>query len=595
MAYRKLIDTLIEQHRGRFVHSAGDSVLAEFVSVVNAVQCAVEIQTTLKMENATLPAERRMEFRIGINLGDVIADGVEIYGDGVNVAARLESLADPGAIFISGSVREQLGNKLPLGYADLGERSVKNIAHPVRVFRVLPESEASERPATKTWAARKYVRRCAFSIIGIGIIAATIVLVQHVSFKPPHTHASIPPAEQPALPLPSIPSIAVLPFTNLSGDPSQEYFRDGISDQLINNLSRLPGLFVIARNSSFAYRGKTVREHEIGRELGVKYVLEGSVREVAGQVRIGVQLADASSGTEMWTQHFDRRLTDIFSVQDEIVGKVVTTLDLLFKLGDVNTPQGASSRPTDNLEAYDDFLRATEFFWRMTRDDNVKARQWDEKAIALDPKFAEAYASLAWTRWMDAWNRWSDNPPEELRRASEATQKALTLDESNCTALGLLSEIDWLQMQFDQAVSDARRAVAINPNSAAGYHALSDALLNAGEPEEAVHAAERAIRLDPVGQELYVYDIGLAYVEMGHCADAVPLLKRNLVAYPGNLVSHLFLAAAYAELGRERETRAETAEIRRIAPQLTLASLSSTKDTTWNKRLRDDLRKAGLK
>jgi class 3 adenylate cyclase len=236
-AYRKIIDALIEQHRGRFVHSAGDSVLAEFVSVVNAVECAVEIQTTLRTENAQLPAARRMEFRIGINVGDVIADGIEIYGDGVNVAARLESLADPGAIFISGTVREHLGNKLAFGYADLGEREVKNIAHPVRVFRVLQEAGAARPTATKGQAARKYVRRGGFSLVGLGIIAATIVLVQHVSLRPPHSHASVPPpAEKPALPLPSIPSIAVLPFTNLSGDAKQEYFSDGISDQLINNL-----------------------------------------------------------------------------------------------------------------------------------------------------------------------------------------------------------------------------------------------------------------------------------------------------------------------------------------------------------------------
>jgi adenylate cyclase len=249
----------------------------------------------------------------------------------------------------------------------------------VRVFRVLPEARATELTArsTKAQATRKYVRRGAFSLVGLGIIAATAVMVRHVSLKPPHSHALRPPPE---LPLPSIPSIAVLPFTNLSGDPKQEYFGDGISDQLINNLSRLPGLFVIARNSSFAYKGKNVREQEIGKELGVKYLLEGSVHRQADQVRIGVELVDASAGSEKWTARYDRPLKDIFAVQDEIVGKVVTTLGLLLKLDQMKLPRGLSAgQPTDNIEAFDDSLRAFESFWRLTKDGNAKARQWAER------------------------------------------------------------------------------------------------------------------------------------------------------------------------------------------------------------------------
>src|ERR1700674_1493799 len=256
-SHRKLIDSQIEQHHGRFVNSAGDSVLAEFASVVEAVNCAVDIQTGLKAENASIAPERRMEFRIGVNLGDVMVEGEQIYGDGVNVAARLESLAEPGGICISGTVREHLGNKLALSYEDLGAQSVKNIAEPVHVWRVLPDGAAQGRLGTRTLP-RKYWRSGILSLTGLAIVIATIILVQHVSLKPQPTHASIPPAEKPALPLPSIPSIVVLPFSNLSGDPQQEYFSDGITDQLINDLSRLPGLFVIARNSSFSYKGKTV-------------------------------------------------------------------------------------------------------------------------------------------------------------------------------------------------------------------------------------------------------------------------------------------------------------------------------------------------
>ena len=250
-SHRKLIDSLIEQHHGRFVNSAGDSVLAEFASVVNAVQCAVEIQTTLKSENASTPPDRQMKFRIGVNLGDVMVEGEQIYGDGVNVAARLESLAEPGGICISGKVHEEVRSKLTLGYEDLGAQVVKNIAEPVRVFRVLAES-ASKAPRTR----RKYVRHAAFSVAGLTLIAATIVLVQHLSLRPPHTTASIPPEQPPALPLPDKPSIAVLPFANMSDDPKQEYFSDGITDDLTTALSRLPDLFVIARTSAFTYKGK---------------------------------------------------------------------------------------------------------------------------------------------------------------------------------------------------------------------------------------------------------------------------------------------------------------------------------------------------
>jgi adenylate cyclase len=598
-AYRKLIDALIEQHRGRFVHSAGDSVLAEFPSVVNAVQCAVEIQTALKAENAALPAERRMEFRIGINLGDVIADGVEIYGDGVNVAARLESLADPGAIFISGSVREQVGNKLPLGYTDLGEQSVKNIAHPVRVFRVLPEGGAGERSAGRTTqATRKYVRRGAFSIVGLGIIAATIVLVQHVSLKPPRTSASIPPPEKPALSLPNIPSIAVLPFTNLSGDPQEEYFSDGISDQIINDLSRLPALFVIARNSSFTYKGKSVREQEIGKELGVKYLLEGSVHKEANRVRIGVQLVDASSGTDVWTQKFDRPLKDIFAVQDEIVRKVIATLGLVLKLDQMKLPHGLSAgQPTDNLEAFDDSLRAFESFWRLTKEGNAKARLWAEKAIEQDPKFAQAYAILGSCYWSDVLFRWSENPKADLERAAELARKALALDDSNGLALSQLCEIDWMYRQFDRAVADGERCVAINPSYPICYQALSDALATSGRPEEALRAAEQAIRLDPSGKDFYDFFVGAAYVEMGRFQEAIPLLKRHLAAYPDELYGLMNLVVADVEVGRSEEARTEAAEIMRVNPQFAVSSPENgtTKSIEFNRHFNDDMRKAGLK
>jgi adenylate cyclase len=593
-AYRKIIDSLIENHRGRFVNSAGDSVLAEFASVVEAVNCAVEIQKMLRAENANLPLERRMEFRIGVNLGDVMVEGAQIYGDGVNVAARLESLAEAGGICISHTVHDQVSTKLTLAYKDLGEQAVKNIAKPVRVYRVLQDGMPAARRAKRQ---RSYSRIGVLWLAGLATIAATTVIVQHISLKPPRTSASIPPQERPELPLPNIPSIAVLPFTNMSGDPKQEYFGDGISNQLIEELSRLTGLFVIARNSSFAFKGKATPEHEIGRELGVKYLLEGSIRRTLDRLRIGVELVDASSGTEMWGQRFDRPLKDVFAIQDEIIGKVVTTLGLILKLDRLNRWVEVPS--TDNLEAFDDFLRAREYgiataSW--TRDDEIKVRRWLEKAIALDPNFAQAYAFLAYAYWWGASGlaQWSANPQADLQHARELAQKALALDDSNEAALRLLSYLD-SQDRPDQAIAEAERVVAANPNSAFGYEVLSDALNGAGRPEEALRAGEKAARLDPIRADFYAYTIGGALVEMGRHQEGITVLKRHLAAYPDNLVAHYFMIVAYAELGRDRDAHAEAAEVMRISPNFSIASLARYKNMRSHPRWAIDMRDAGLK
>jgi adenylate cyclase len=589
--YRKIIDQLIENHRGRFVNSAGDSVLAEFTSVVEAVNCAVEIQDTLKGENQTLPPERRMEFRIGVNSGDVMVEGEQIYGDGVNVAARLESLADPSGICISGVVHDQVKGKLDLTYQDLGVQRVKNIAEPVHVWRLLLNGNAP--PCRNIRRVRqRYWRGGMLSLGGLAVIVVTILVVQHLTFKPPRTHASIPPQQKPTLPLPKGPSIAVLPFLNLSGDPQQQYFSDGISDQLINDLSRLPGLFVIARNSSFAYKGMATKEHEIGRELGVKYVLEGSVRKATDRVRIGVELVDASTETEIWAQRYDRPLKDIFAVQDEIVGKVVTTLGLILKLGGTKS---FVSRLSDNAEAFDDLLRAVEYYSRQTKDDNRKARRSLEKAVELDSRFADAYAWLGGTYRFDVLFGWSENPEADLARSSALEQKALALDDSNSMALAVLCYDDYLQGRYDRAVAEGERATTINPNYAPGYEALSVALVASDKLEEALGAAEKAMRLDPAAQDFYGYFVAVPLVLMERYQEAVPLLKRTVAMIPNQVWAHVMLVIAYTELGRGRDAEIEAAEVMRISPQLTLASLPKNKNAALDNRLRSDLRKAGLK
>jgi len=595
---RKVIDSLIQHHHGRFVNSAGDSVLAEFASVVNAVRCAVEVQSALKKENAELPPERRMEFRVGINLGDVIVDGEQIYGDGVNVAARLESLAEPGGICISGTVHDQVRDKLALSYEDAGEQEVKNIARPVRVWRVLAEPGPGAKVATRTpRVPRKYLRSGIFSLAGLAIVAGTIVLVQHLSLRPPTTTASIPPARTPALALPDKPSIAVLPFTNMSGDREQEYFSDGITDDLTNALSRLPALFVIARTSAFTYKGKAVKVQEISRQLGVKYVLEGSVRKADNQVRITAQLVDATTGDHVWAEHYDRSLRDIFSLQDEIVRKIVTTLNLQLTLQE----QGVLVRKTtDNLEAYDDLLRGMESLGDETKEANAKARDMFERAAELDPQYASAYASIGWTyalEWAYQWN----TDPEILARANEMAQKAVALDDSSPVAHGILSQVCLFSRQNDQAIAEAERAITLDPNRADGYVGLAFILRFSGRADEAVESIKKAMRINPHYPPEYLLVAGLAYCQAGRYEEAITAQRAAVSRNPNLLGSRICLMACYSMAGRDEAARAELKELLRLNPNFSFERATKQvgppyKNPADGKPMIDAIRKAaGLK
>src|SRR5713226_5466935 len=594
-SYRKLIDSLIEQHHGRFVNSAGDSVLAEFASVVNAVQCAVEIQTTLKAENANLPPDRRMEFRIGANLGDVMVDGEQIYGDGVNVATRLESLADPGGICISRTVHENIRNKLPLNYEDLGEQAVKNIAEPVRVFRVMMDGGTTRTTTRATERSlRKHWRVGVFSLAGLALIAAVIVFVQHLSLRPPTPSASIPPAQPPALPLPDKPSIAVLPFANMSDDPKQEYFSDGITDDLTTALSRLPDLFVIAQTSAFTYKGRALKVQEISRELGVAYVLEGSVRKADNQVRITAQLVDATTGDHLWAEHYDRPLKDIFSLQDEIVRRIVTTLNLQLHLAEKGV---IVARRTDNLEAYDNFLRGWAYGWSLTKDGNVKARQLFQKAVKLDPSYADAYSSLGWIYFWGWVHQWSGDP-NDLDRALQLEHQAIALDDSLPLAHAFLGRMLVYKRQYDQAVAQGERAIDLAPNFAFAYFWLGQTLSRSGRPAEAIGLMQKTERFDPRNRELYESEVGISEVLMGRYKEAIPILKKNLTVYPDSLWGHGWLAVAFVELGRKEEAQAEAAEVMRISPDFSLKVERQRwplKDQTMSERYFADWHKAGLK
>jgi adenylate cyclase len=400
-AHRHVMDALIAHHRGRIVGTAGDSVLAEFASVLDAVQCAVVIQTSLKAENINLPATRQMEFRIGINLGDVMVDGEQIYGDGVNIAARLEALAEAGGICISGVVHEQVKNKLALTYDDLGAQAVKNITEPVRVWRVVMDDAATAlaeqvmqrqaQPGVRSPASQKSrvgTAHLRWVVAGLMLIVASVVAIRYLSRPPlgPQSSSLVPQeAQPPSLPLPDKPSIVVLPFVNMSEDPKQEYFSDGITEDLTADLSKISSLFVIARNSAFTYKGKPVKVQDVSKELGVRYVLEGSVRKAGDQVRVTAQLVDAITGGHLWSERYNRELKDIFALQDEITQQIVAALRVEVREAE---RERVKRIPTENLTAYDYVLRGWEYYRLITKETTVQARQMFEKAIALDPNYA---------------------------------------------------------------------------------------------------------------------------------------------------------------------------------------------------------------
>jgi adenylate cyclase len=462
---------------------------------------------------------------------------------------------------------------------------------------VVLDGHITSRPAAGRFSARNYWRGGVLSLTGLVIIIGTILIVQHLSFKAPRTSASIPAPEKPPLPVPNIPSIAVLPFTNVSGDSGQEYFSDGLTDLLITRLSKVPGMFVIARASSFSFKGKAVTIQQVGQQLGVRTVLEGSVLKTADRVRINAQLADASSGANLWTQTFDQPLKDIFTMQDEIVRRVVTTLGLLFKVNALHL--GSIVREdlqTDNLDAFDAGMRCLENFWKMTREGNATARQMCQTAIALDPNYSEAYSGAGWVYENDVGFGWSKDPAGDLERASLFAHKALALDDSNTMALALISDNDRFSGRFDEALIEAQHAVATDPNNSFVYWFLALALDANGKPDDALRTIQEAIRLDPALADLFDIEVGGAYLQAGHYQEAISAYKHGSTSFPTVLSSHLGMAVAYTELGRDQDAQAEAAEVIRLSPHFTLPRPEFwNKNVAWGKRVDADLRKAGLK
>ena len=527
-AYRTAINDLVQQYRGRVVDTRGDNILAEFTSVVDAVNCAVEIQRELAERNAELPYNRKMEFRIGVNLGDVIEEEGRIYGDGVNIAARVEAMADAGGICVSGRAYDQVENKLGLEYENLGEHQVKNITRPIRVFRVLsfPGAAAHRVVRAKETLGRRW-RKIAFSAAGVVLVVVMLGIWQFYMRRPTEEPASV---EKMAYPLPDKPSIAVLPFVNISGDPEQEYFSDGLTDQIISTLSKIQNLFVIARNSVFIYKGKPVKVQKVAEDLGVKYVLEGSVQKTADRIRITAQLIDAIRGHHVWSESYDREPKDIFDIQDDITMEITKALQIELLHGE--QARIWQKRTTTNLKAYLKLLQGHYYFYRGTKADNMRAQQLYEEAIGLHSGYANAYAMVGWTHFMDARFGWVKSRAESMKMAFKYAKQAIALDDTLDYAHTLVGAIYLIQRKHEKAIAEAERAITLNPN---GEHVLSTlaALVScSGRWEEGIEISERALRLNPFPPVMEVHWLGRAYFMTGRHEQSITTWKKALNMSP---------------------------------------------------------------
>jgi adenylate cyclase len=593
--YKEIMIGLIQHHHGRVVDAPGDNVLAEFASVVDALECAVEIQKELKTRNDELPENRKMEFRIGINLGDVIEDGEQILGDGVNIAARLESLSEAGGICISGTVFDQVRNKLELGYEYLGEQTVKNIALPVRVYKVLMEPEAVGKVLGEKRTKPIPWQRPVTVLVIILIAIAAAMAIWRLYLHPTRPPVEVASKEKMAFPLPDKPSIAVLPFVNMSGDPKEEYFSDGITEEIITALSKVPYLFVIARNSTFTYKGKPVKVKQVSEELGVRYVLEGSVRKEGGKVRITAQLIDALTGHHLWADRYDRDLKDIFALQDEITMKIITAMQVKLTVGQL---ANLWAEGTKNLDAYLKCMEAYTNYLRTTKEGNALGKKLAEEVIALDPKYPRGYVLLAQIYLWDILLGTTESPEKSLARAKDLAEKAIALDNSESTAHGLLGSIYLMSRQHDKAITQVERAISLNPNDASNCIRLGFVLLNSGRPQEAISALKNHRRLNPVPSQQYYLQLVTAYRLSGQYKEAIETGKEALRQVPNNINVHLQLTAAYMMMGREEEARAAAAEVMKINPKFFLEWYTKTiyfKNQNDIDKTIDALRKAGLR
>ncbi|TYO65040.1 adenylate/guanylate cyclase domain-containing protein [Bradyrhizobium hipponense] len=603
---RELIDPKIAQHQGRIVKTTGDGMLAEFPSVVEAVQCAVEVQQAMFARNRDLQPDKRIVFRVGINLGDIIVDEGDVYGEGVNVAARLEALAEPGEVCVSQAVHDQVRDRLPsLTFEDRGEHSVKNIARPVRVFGVNFDNYAA--PIAAPMAAVRLPSRA----LRAGIVAAGVALVVVCAglwwqlgrtppparigvTAPPGTSNSAAPAEASAPRL----SIVVLPFANLSNDPEQDYFADGLTEDLTTDLSRISGSFVISRNTAFTYKGKPTDAKQVSRELGVRYVLEGSVRRSANQVRVNAQLIDGETGAHLWADRFDYQRGDLFQMQNEITARIARTLSL--ELVEAEGHRALRQRP-NNPNAMDLVMRGTAIMNRTRQGDDLsEARRLFQETIRLDANMAPAWEGLAGTFLFNS--RFSPSREEDLRQAGEAIERALTLDPKSALAHHMKATLHYQFGRLEQAVTEYETAISLDRNFANSYGMLGATKVILGQPQEAFEHVQKAIQISPRDSSLSVWQlfVGVANLHLGRDDEAVVWLRKSVDLNPRSSFGHLFLASALALAGQEAAARVEMAEFQRLNPGFTLGRFKAVEPSdrpafvAQRQRVYEGLRQAGM-
>jgi TolB-like protein/class 3 adenylate cyclase len=548
---RELIDPKIAEHRGRVVKTTGDGILVEFPSVVDAVRCAMDVQRGMAERNLDIADEQRIDFRVGINLGDIMIDAEDIHGDGVNIAARLEGIAEPGGICLSDSAYQQVRDKLAIDFDDMGEQQLKNITRPVRAFRITPPAIAQPTALAK-----------------------------------------------PDLALPDKPSLAVLPFQNMSGDPEQEYFADGIVEDIITALSRVHWLFVIARNSSFTYKGRAVDIKLVGRELGVRYVLEGSVRKASNRVRITGQLVDATTGAHVWANRFDGALDDIFDLQDQVTASVVGAIEPRLQQAEI---ERAGRKPTESLDAYDYFLRGMASFHLFTRDSLMEARRLFQRATELDANYASAYGMAAWCVHLSKTNGWLLDPEREIAEGVRLARRAVAVGKDDPTALWSGGHsLAYLAAEVETGAAYIDRAIVLNPNLAAAWSVSGWLRIYLGEPANAIERLERSGRLSPLDPIAYMGYAGMALAHLlaDRYDEAVSWAAKARNEQPNWATSLRVAAIAYALSDRIVEAREAMARLREIDPTLRLSNLESVapplRRPEDRARFTDGLRRAGL-
>ena len=584
---KEVIEPAVAAHHGRIIKRMGDGYLVEFPSTVDCLECAVVWQQ--RVNESADP----LQFRIGVNLGDVLSDAGDIYGDDVNIAARIEALAEPGGISLSGEAYDQVRRKLPYTFTFTGEHKVKNISDPVRIYtlKTSPSLEGEKAAAggeKRKW--KKAVLPMLFLVMAV-LCTAGFFYYKSTTTSDPATNEAASSESRSGNGLRGA-SIGVLPFKNLSDDQEQEYFSDGITNDIITDLSKFQDLLVISSNTVFRYKGKTIDAKQVGQELGVQYLLEGTVQKANNRVRINAQLVESSEGTHIWAERFDQQYSDIFEVQAEMVKSIVAALAIKVSQSE---RERALRTPPQDLDAYDYFLRGSAYYHQRTRDANLRAREMFTKAVSIDPHYADAVVGMGLVEYAKVSYGWTEFPLRSLENALEYGQRAVELDRDNGPAHTLLCNVYTFQNKYELALREAERALELNPNNADVYSQMGWTLVWAGQLDEAIEALQMSLRLDATSKRNAWLHLGIAYYLKQEYEKALETLEKGVITRPDFVGYHLILAATYARLERNQDARNAAADVLRFDPFFQVESFGSAfKNQDHRLAIADGLRKAGL-